>query len=235
MGIIGPAIVFAIVLFERRWIIRSFIDSDITRSAIKLGYTTQYFIASQLFALASRIDLFMVAYFLMPGDKGDYALAQRIVLAIVTTTDSISQVLSPQFAKVSSRNEILALFKKSFIFVLLPTALFVAAMIVPTFLYTLFFTDKFILAFPVTRLLSFAYIPYNFAAILLLYFLYTIKKPIHVIYSNFILVVILIVGDYVLIPKLSLYGPPIASFVAFIAVLIYLLTVFMRHFKKKTS
>lgn len=235
MGIIGPAIVFAIVLFERRWIVRSFINSEITRSAIKLGYTTQYFIASQLFALASRIDLFMVAYFLMPGDKGDYALAQRVVLAIVTTTDSISQVLSPQFAKVHSRHEILTLFKKSFIFVLLPTALFVAAMVVPTFLYSLFFTDKFILSFPITRLLSFAYIPYNFAAILLLYFLYTIKKPIHVIYSNFILVVILIIGDYVLIPRLGLYGPPIASFIAFMTVLVYLSVVCMHYFKKKTS
>lgn len=234
MGIIGPAIVFTIVLFERRWIVHSFMSSNITRSAIKLGYTTQYFIASQLFALASRVDLFMVAYFLMPGDKGDYALAQRVVLAIVTTTDSISQVLSPQFAKVRSHHDVLALFKKSFIFVLLPTALFVAAMVAPTFLYTLFFTDKFILSFPVTRLLSFAYIPYNFAAILLLYFLYTIKKPIHVIYSNLILVVILILGDFILIPRLGLYGPPVASLIAFMAVLIYLSVVFMHHFKKKS-
>jgi O-antigen/teichoic acid export membrane protein len=235
MGVLGPAVVFAIIIYERKWIIRSLFDSEIARSSIKLGYTTQYFIASQLFALASRVDLFMVAYFLTPGDKGDYALAQRIVLAIVTTTDSITQVFSPQFAKVHSQNDVFSLLKKAFLYVLLPTALFIGVSIAPTYLYTLFFTGKFLFSFPVTRLLSLAYIPYNFAAILLLFFLYSIKKPVHVLISNLILVIILVVGDFFLVPKLGLYAPPLVSFIAFVSILIYLLLALLHYFKKSSK
>lgn len=232
LGIVGPLVVFAVVLFERRWIVSSLVQTRISKKAIKIGYTVQYFIATQLFMIATRVDLFLVAFFLLPGDKGDYGLSQRIALAIVTTTDSITQVLSPQFAKAHTPSKILKLFRKGFMYMILPSAIFVAASFTPTGIYDLFFTTKFTQSVPITKLLSIAYIPFNFAAVMILFFLYSIRKPKYVLVANFILVVILLVGNVLFIPSLGLFGPPIAAVAAFTTVLVFLTGSFVREFRR---
>ena len=222
LNIVGPLVVFAAVILERKWIVSAFVNAPITRQSIKVKYTFQYFLSTQLSLLATRIDLFLVAFFLLPVDKGDYALSQRIVVAIVTTSDSITQVLSPQFAKAKEKNDIILLFKKACMYMLLPSCLFLGVSLTPTWIYNLIFTQKYAMSIPVTRLLSLAYIPFSFAAILVLFFLYTLKKPFHVLVSNAILLLIFGLGDYILIPRLGLLAPPLVTLIGFLFGFAYL-------------
>ena len=229
LGIIGPMIVFAIVLAERRWIIGSLVSSPVDRSSLKLGYTLTYFIATQLFSLATRVDLFMISYFLSSAEVGYYGLSQRIILAIVTSSDSITQVLSPQFAQAKNRRDVTSLIKRSFTYMLLPAVLFALAVAAPSFLYELFFTTSFESSTHVTRLLSFAYIPYGFLAVIMLFFLYTIKKPVHLLVANGLFLAVLLVGNYVFIPVYGLLGPPLAFVIAFTVIAFYIVFAFWRE------
>src|SRR3989338_8781146 len=232
LGILGPSIVFLMVLFERKWIITSLVTTRIDSRNIKVGYTLTYFIATQLFSLATRVDLFMVSYFLSSIEVGYYSLSQRIILAVVTSADSITQVLSPQFAIAKTKKEVIALFKRSFTYMLLPAGMFIVGIFLPEFIYDLVFTPNFSASTPITKLLSFAYIPFGFIAAALLFFLYTIKKPVHLLVVNALLLVIFFIGNYVLIPIYGLFTPPLVALTAFVVVSLYIAVFISLELKK---
>src|SRR3989338_1484824 len=232
LGILGPSIVFLMVLFERKWIITSLVTTRIDSRNIKVGYTLTYFIATQLFSLATRVDLFMVSYFLSSIEVGYYSLSQRIILAVVTSADSITQVLSPQFAIAKTKKEVIALFKRSFSYMLLPAGMVIVGIFLPEFIYDLVFTHNFSASTPITKLLSFAYIPFGFIAAALLFFLYTIKKPVHLLVVNALLLVIFFIGNYVLIPIYGLFTPPLVALTAFVVVSLYIAVFISLELKK---
>lgn len=121
---------------------------------------------------------------------------------------SITQVLSPNFSKIKTREEIINQFKHGLTYLLIPAGLFVLLFILPNQVFYLFFTEKFAQTAQITKALSLSFIPYVFWQLPLLYILYTLKKPMIIFYANITYFIIVSVGCYILIPKLGVYGPP---------------------------
>lgn len=231
-GVVSQLVFFIILVGEKKTLLKELINTAIDRQQIRLEYTLTFFAATQLFNFASRIDLFMLSFFLVKSEVGYYGLSQKIILTVLTMVNSITQVLSPQFANAEGRAAVKSLVKKGFVYMLIPTAMFLGAIILPTQIYTLIFTSKFEKTAAITRSLSIPYIFYSIIAIPTLFFLYTIKKPMHLLYINLLFLVIVSVGCFILIPKLGVFGPPWAFVVAFVVITAYIAIFFAHEYKK---
>jgi O-antigen/teichoic acid export membrane protein len=232
LGIVGPLIVFIYIFGQSRWIFRAITQAQASYQHVKLRFTLTYFVSTQLFQLATRADLFMIAYFLTRPEVGYYGLSQRVILAVVTSADSITQVMSPQFAKIKTQHDVKKLLKQSAFYMLIPTGMFLMGAFLPSSIYILVFGKTYEASTLITKLLSFAYIPFPFLAALLLFFLYTVKKPHYLLISNGLFFLTIMIVHTLLIPHLRLVAPPISYFTAFIVVTCAMFTMYRHELKQ---
>lgn len=220
-GIVGPTIFFLLLLFEKRRLVIFVVKSSLNKKEVRFGYTLTYFIASQFFNLGLRMDLFLLSYFRSKTEVGYYGLSQKIILTIITTVISITQVLSPSFAKIGNRSEALSNLKTGFTYLLFPAFLFLALFFTPKQVYDLFFTQNFVETAAITKALSLPFILYALGSLPMLFLLYTVKKPVYILVSNIIFFIILTIGCYYLIPIYGVFGPPyVIAAALFVAVAI---------------
>ncbi len=220
-GIVGPLALFTCVMWEKRRVVTSVLTARVRRSDFRPRYTITYFIATQFYNMALRMDLFLLSFFGLRAEVGYYALAQKIILTIVSTIISITQVLSPHFANVRNKKQTLHEFKNGLLYFLIPTALFVVLFFIPDGLFFLFFTHKFAPAATITHVLALPFILFTLAHLPMLFLLYTVRKPIYILAGNIVYFVGVTVGSYLLIPHFGVYGPPyaiVASLLATIAI-----------------
>jgi O-antigen/teichoic acid export membrane protein len=215
-GVIGPLIFILIAIFRRPKIARSLIfETSASGRHFKTSYTMTNFFATQLVSLAMRMDLFVLSYFRMPNAVADYGLAQKIILTIISTVVSITQVLSPRFASIRNRVEAVREIRHSVPFLLVPTAMFVALIFIPDWIYYLIFTDKFADMPVYARMLGGAYALFCVGQIFNLLHLYTFKKPIILLLSNVVFMFIVTAICLAYIPKFGVAAGPIALAIAF--------------------
>lgn len=231
-GILGPAFFFFFLFIEKKDLIFILIKSDVKKEEFRFGYTLTYFIASQFQNLGLRMDLFLLSYFRSKSEVGYYGLSQKIILTIITTIISVTQVLSPSFSKISTKKETKHHLKTGMTYLLLPTMLFIILFFLPKQVYVLFFTEKFASTASITRALSIPFIIYTLISLPMLFLLYTVKKPIYILISNIIFFLILTVLCYILIPAKGLSGPPIAIFIALFMSSLVLIVTSYREYKK---
>jgi len=212
-SIFGPLIFFLFLFFEKKHIFYQLIKAKVKKEEFKTNYTLTYFLASQFFNLGTRIDLFLLSFYFPKTDiVGFYGLSSKIILTLFAAISSITQVLSPDFAKLQKKEDLKPLIKKSFVYLLLPTFLFLLLFLTPDQIFLIAFTEKFAKTASITKYLVLAYILYPLANIPLLYLLYTIKKPSFVLIGNLIFFFISAIGCYLLIPYQGAFGPPVAIF-----------------------
>jgi O-antigen/teichoic acid export membrane protein len=216
-GILGPVLFFLFLLYEKRALLFIFAKAEVKREEFRFGYTITYFLASQFLNLGLRMDLFLLSYFLPKDEVGYYGLSQKIILSILTTVISVTQVLSPGFSKVDTKEEARAHLKTGFFYLLIPSALFAALYFVPDWVYNVFFTDIFAKTSPITKALSFPFVIFCLSNLPLLFLLYSVKKPVYILIANTVFFIILTVGCLMLIPKMGVFGPPYAIGAALIA------------------
>lgn len=231
-GILGPCIFFVFLFFEKKFVFMSVLNADIKKEEFRFGYTFTYFISSQFLNLGQRMDLFLMSYFRSKAEVGFYGLSQKIILTIITTIISITQVLSPMFSKIKTKREVFSQFKSAFTYMLLPTGLFFALFLIPNEVYFLFFTEKFAQTALITKQLTLPFILYPFMNILMLFLLYTVKKPVYVLVSSVTFFIGITTGCYILIPLYGVKGPPIAIFISFATSSIILLLSSLYEYKK---
>lgn len=231
-GVVGQLVFFAVLFGHKRQPIINILKTKLNRDHIKLNYTLTFFAATQLFNIASRVDLFMLSFFLHKSEVGYYGLSQKIILTVITMINAITQVLSPNFAKIDKKSEAVSLLKKGFIYMIIPIAVFIFAIMIPTQIYTLVFTNQFEKSAAITRLLSASFILYGINAIPALFFLYTVKKPIHLLLMNVLFLFLVFVGCFIFIQKWGVFGPPLAFIAAFFAVALYSLLAFKKEFAR---
>lgn len=219
-GILGPVIFFVFIFFEKRHIVLTVLRSAIRREEFRFGYTLTYFVASQFFNLGLRMDLFLLSYFRLKEGVGYYGLAQKIILTIISTVVSITQVLSPGFSRIESKAHVRHQFKIGFTYLLIPTALFLVLFLLPNQVFTLVFTEKFARTAEVTKALSLPFILYTLGSLPMLFLLYTVKKPKYILVSNIVFFFILTFGCIYLIPKMGVFGPPYAIAAALAAAIL---------------
>ena len=198
-GIVGPVIFFILVYSSKKNHMSSVMKAPIERSDFKLSYTLTYFVASQFFNLGQRMDLFLLSYFLSK-DLGDYGAAQKIILTIITTIVSITQVLSPAFAKIRTKKDLFAHIKPALLYMLIPTGIFLTLSITPNWVFELFFTNKFYHTGKISRELALVYVPYSFISLFHLFLLYSVKRPVDILIGNIVIFFIVSIGCLMFIP-----------------------------------
>ena len=215
-GIIGPIVFFILLFFEKKHIVFNILKASVKKEEFRFGYTITFFIASQFFNLAQRMDLFLLSYFLSKSPEvGYYGLAQKIILTVIASIASITQVLSPGFSKISTKEEVRREFKTGIVYLLIPTAFFIALFFTPNVIFYIFFTEKFAQTAIITKTLTWPYIVYTFLNLPLLFLLYTVKKPTYILVANLAIFLVITFGCYYLIPKMKVAGPPYALAISF--------------------
>ncbi len=216
-GVIGPMLFFLTLAFDRKDIVFFLSKAKIKRSEFRAGYTLTYFIATQFYNLGGRMDLFLLSFFLLKDDVGYYGLSQKIVLSIVTTVVSITQVLSPNFARVETKTQALKELRHGFFYLLIPTTLYILVWLTPNWIYYLFFTERFAPTAAITKSLVPAYIIFTLGNLPLQFVLYTLRKPVFVLYGNILYFLIMTIGCFILIPQIGIKAPPLVNAIAILA------------------
>ncbi len=231
-GIIGPVIFFFLLFIEKKDLLFILLKSEVKREEFRFSYTLTYFIASQFLNLGLRMDLFLLSYFRSKSEVGYYGLSQKIILAIITTVISITQVLSPAFSRVMKKSEVMSHIKTGFMYLLLPSGLFIFLFFLPNQVFYIFFTHKFASTAPITKALSLPFIIYTLGTLPTLFLLYTVKKPSYILLSSIIFFVVLTIGCYILIPTMGVYGPPYAIFIALLVSVLIQTIASIREYRK---
>lgn len=232
-GIMGPVIFFILLFFDKKHVISSILKAQIKKEEFRFGYTITFFIASQFFNIAQRMDLFLLSYFLSKSPEvGYYGLAQKIILTVIASIASITQVLSPRFSKIVSQEEVRREFRTGLVYLLIPILFFIALYFTPNVVFYLFFTEKFAQTALITKSLTWPYLIYTFLNLPVLFLLYTVKKPAYILISNLVIFIIISLGCYYLIPVIKLAGPPYALALSFfIGMIILSITSFIEYKK----
>lgn len=231
-GIVGPTFFFILVYSSKKNHMKAVLSAPIERSDFRLRYTLTYFIASQFYNLGLRMDLFLLSYFTAKDEVGYYGLAQKIILTIIATVTSITQVVSPSFAKATTKSEVRVHAKSAFMYMLVPTAIFLLLSVTPNWVFDLFFTNKFLHTADISRLLALVYIPFSFISIIHLFLLYTAKKPANILVGNLALFAIITGGCYAFIPQYGTTAAIVSLAVAFFVASIILTYLSVREYKK---
>ncbi len=207
IGIVGPVIFYLFVYSSKKDHLSAVWAAPISKQDLRISYTFTYFVASQFFNLGQRMDLFLVSYFLSKETVGYYGLAQKIILTIITSVVSITQVLSPGFAQIKTQKGVFALLRSGFLYMLVPTAIFLLLAVTPDIVFDIILTNKFTQTAGISRLMGLVFIPFSFVSLFHLFLLYTAKKPLSILYANLVYFGVVTVGCYIFIP---LYGVPAA-------------------------
>jgi len=231
-GIVGPIIFFTFLFLEKRPLVLTVLRSEVKKEEFRFSYTLTYFIASQFYNLSLRMDLFLLSYFRSKTEVGYYGLSQKIILTVMSTITSITQVLSPMYSRAKTKKDLLHLFKTSLLYLILPCGLFVMLFILPNQVYNLFFTSKYFQTALITKMLSLPYILFTLINIPLLFLLYTVKKPLPILITNIFFFVIITVGNYILIPIYGVKAPPIIYSVALIFAGVVLTLTSVQYYRK---
>lgn len=231
-GILGPAVFFIFLLLEKKDFALKVFKSDIKKEEFRAKYTLTFFLASQFYNLGLRTDLFLLSYFRPKTEVGYYGLSQKIILTIVTTVISITQVLSPAFAKIKTKKEIAHQAKTAFFYLLLPGGLLILVFILPSQVFEIFFTQKFAQTAAITKLLALSYILYIVQTLPMLFILYTVQKPVFILSANILFFLTAAAGCYYLIPVLGVFGPPIALSFGFLLEIVVLIIASVFEYRK---
>lgn len=235
-GIIGPIVFFLLLFFEKKHVVFSILKAPVEKEEFRFGYTITFFIASQFFSLAQRMDLFLLSYFLSKSPEvGYYGLAQKIILTVMASIASVTQVLSPKFSNITTKEEVKREFRTGLVYLLIPTAFFIALFFTPNFIFYTFFTEKFAQTAMITKSLTWPYIIYTFINLPLLFILYTVKKPTYILITNLAIFLIITFGCYYLIPTFKVSGPPYALALSFFVGLAILSVASYVEYKKLPS
>lgn len=206
-GIVGPAIFFLLLFLEKKEFVFILLKSAVKKEHFRFGFTLTYFFANQFFNLGLRMDLFLLSFFRLRNDVGYYGLAQKIILAIMTTVVSITQVLSPNFSKIKTRRDVRSSTRTGLLYLALPVGLFLLLAITPNQIFTLFFTEKFAKTAQLARGLAWPFVLFSLGDLPLLFILYTFKKPQFVLYSNILFFAGMTIGSYIFIPIYGVFAP----------------------------
>lgn len=231
-GVLGSTLFFIPLIIEKHSLIRVIIRSKIDKGHFRFAYTLSYFIGMQFFNMGLRMDLFLLSYFGLRQEVGYYGLAQKIIVAIMTSIVSITQVLSPNFSRIETKKAARSMIKTSLLYLAIPAGLFFLVYLTPDKIYHLFFTERFAQTSAIAKSLVFPFIFYSLSVFLWLFILYTAKKPGYFLFSQLVFFIGMTVGCYLLIPKMGVFAPPAVIAVSIFVSSLILGTASLYEYKK---
>ncbi len=214
-GLSGPITFFLLVFRYNTNTVTQFMHASFKRADIQLKYMGTYFFGWQFFNLGVRTDTFVMSHLTSKSLLGEYGVAQKIVLTLMSLIISVTQILSPRFAHVTNRTQARKEIRHAYAYLLLPIAGFALLWIVPDWVYIAFFTEKYRNVAHVARLLSIPYIIFTLGQPAFLFLLYTKRKPMYLLVAYALFLGIVGIGSYLLIPMHALQGPVYALITGF--------------------
>jgi len=238
-GILGPATMFLLVLYDKPYVAARVFHSLIQKDQFRLTYTLAYFFGAQFLNVGMRVDLFMLSYYqdyVSKADVGYYGLAQKTSLVIIAIIISITQVLSPEFSKIKHKKEVLDHLKTAFLYMFIPSSLLLFFLLLPNSAYGFIFTEKFIDTALVVKSLCLPFIIFSFSNVPLLFLLYTVRRPKYIFVGNLLFFIITTFLCYLLIPIMGISGPPNALNIGlFVMLIIYSIASIYEYRKLPTK
>ena len=232
-GILGPLLFFIFLFFEKKHHFIKLAKAPIERKEFRFSYTLTYFLGMQFFNLASRIDLFLLSFFYPQTSLlGHYGLAQKIILTLMASVTSITQVLSPSMANVSEKKEAKKQLINGLYYLLIPSFLYLLLALTPSFIFEIVFTKKYLPTAAITHLLSLSYAFLPIINLFQIFLLYTRKKPVYILKANFIFFLIALLGNWFFIPKFNVFAPAIVYGIGFLISAIYLFWATIKEYRQ---
>lgn len=206
-AIAGPLFYFIFTFFGKRNTLNLFFRAKTDKKYFKFKYSFPYFLGTQFFNMGLRMDLFLLSFFGLGAAVGYYGLAQKIVLTILSTIISITQVLSPNFSKTTTKKEAVSTIKNAAVYLGIPVLLYILLYLTPNSVFYFVFTEQFSQTAEITRSLVFPYVFFAIGQIPFLFLLYVAKKTSIILVTNVLFFIGMTAGNYYLIPKLGAFAP----------------------------
>jgi O-antigen/teichoic acid export membrane protein len=231
-GVVSPLIFIGSIYLLYKPTVRRVRKAEVSIAMIRPRYTLTNFIAQQFFNVGMRMDLFILSYFGLKTVVADYSLSQKIILTIISTVVSITQVLSPAYTHIKTKAGVMKEFKHSMIYLLIPTALFLSLSFIPTAAYRLIFTAKFVDTPLFSAHLGIVYSLFCLGQVFMLFLLYTFRKPSYLLMSNIAFFLVVTAACYKLIPIYKGSGAIIAIGLGFVTVIALQAVGFVKEYRK---
>jgi O-antigen/teichoic acid export membrane protein len=230
-GLIGP-LIFLVAVAARHYkmALNIILHTKPNRDDFKVRYTLTNFAAQQFLNTGMRMDLFILSYFGMRKEVGEYGLAQKIILTIISTVISVTQVLSPAYSSIKTRTEVRRELKHSLTYLLFPTSLFAGVVFVPDVVFGLLFANKFEGTANLTRIMAMPFVVFSLAQVLGLLLLYTFKKPKDLLVSYVFFFIAMTVGCLSLIPRMGVLGAPVTILLSFVVMTAIQMAYVKQHY-----
>ncbi len=231
-GVVSPLVFIGSIYALYRPSFEKVKHAKVELAMIRPRYTLTNFIAQQFFNVGMRMDLFILSYFGLKTVVADYSLSQKIILTIISTVVSITQVLSPAYTHIKTKIGVKKEFRHSMLFLLIPTALFLCLSFLPAAAYKLVFTAKFVDTPLFSAHLGIVYSLFCIGQVFMLFLLYTFRKPSYLLISNIAFFLVVTVACYLLIPTYKGSGAIIAIGLGFVTVIALQAVGFVKEYRK---
>lgn len=172
-------------------------------------------IARGLTAISSKLDVIMIIALTNSVEAGVYSIASRVISVYPVLAGSFSSVLAPKFASIKNKQELNLFLKKVILAtMLLITTIILLIVIAQPFLVILF-TQKAYPAVASFRLLLISMIFFVASIPAVSLSIYYLRKPQILTINSIIQLAIVVIGNFILIPKLGGSGAAISLMLAF--------------------
>lgn len=213
-----------------------FLSVKITRGDLNklLSFSKYLGIARGLTAVAGKIDVLMIISLANSVEAGIYSLASRVTSIYPLLSGSFSTVLAPKIATLKNTSELKQFFVKVSIATIgLILSIIILIVIAEPFMFYLFGAEKGLPTVSVFRLLLVSMIFFVASIPSVSLAIYYLKKPFILSINSILQLIIVIVGNFILIPKFGREGAAYSLIVAYSVTLV--LTSYMSFYYLRKS
>lgn len=161
-------------------------------------------------SVAGKVDTQMLLLMAGPTITGIYSVSSRISSFYAVVITSFAAVVAPRLASGKSLRDLKPFLKKTFLAIVGLIALMVLGLIIAHPFIILLFGEKAAPSVKPFQGLTLAYMPFVAASLAIIIIIYNLKKTFVVGLLSLIQLLIIIIGNLILIPRLGIYGPVIA-------------------------
>lgn len=177
----------------------------------KLFSFAKWIAVTRIFSVfISRIDVILLNLLSSSFQAGIFAAANRITLLFSLIVSSLSAVINPRFSGFNNGGMVTSYIKKLIGLISLASLLMLISALFAKPIIDIVFGDKFISAIPVFQSLTVAMIPFMFSLAVTPALIYTFNENRFVAQITAFQVILMVILEIFLIPKLGAFAPAIA-------------------------
>lgn len=178
---------------------------------LKIVTFAKWIAVTRIFSVfISRIDVILLNLLSSSFQAGIFAAANRITLLFSLIVSSLSAVINPRFSGFNNGGMVTSYIKKLIGLISLASLLMLISALFAKPIIDTVFGDKFVSAIPVFQSLTVAMIPFMFSLAVTPALIYTFNENHFVAQITAFQVILMVILEIFLIPKLGAFAPAIA-------------------------